>query len=77
MPVIKGKKFGEQKVAVFNQVEFDNHEQVVFCSDKESGLKAIIAVHSTKLGPAVCGCRMWDYSKMKTLCTMYFVYQKV
>ena len=50
-------------MAVFNQVEFDNHEQVVFCSDKESGLKAIIAVHSTKLGPAVGGCRLWDYAE--------------
>ncbi|WP_462158581.1 Leu/Phe/Val dehydrogenase [Pseudoalteromonas sp. GB56] len=49
-------------MAVFNQVDFDNHEQVVFCSDKESGLKAIIAVHSTKLGPAVGGCRMWNYA---------------
>ena len=49
-------------MAVFNQVDFDNHEQVVFCSDKESGLKAIIAVHSTNLGPAVGGCRMWDYA---------------
>jgi len=48
-------------VAVFNHQEFDNHEQVVFCSDKETGLKAIIAVHSTKLGPAVGGCRLWDY----------------
>jgi len=48
-------------VVVFNQVEFDNHEQVVFCSDKASGLKAIIAVHNTNLGPAVGGCRMWDY----------------
>jgi len=49
-------------VAVFNQAEFDNHEQVVFCSDEESGLKAIIAVHNTNLGPAVGGCRMWDYA---------------
>ncbi|MBU2971889.1 amino acid dehydrogenase [Pseudoalteromonas sp. C2R02] len=49
-------------MTVFNQVEFDNHEQVVFCSDKESGLKAIIAVHNTKLGPAVGGCRLWDYA---------------
>ncbi|MCB5226837.1 amino acid dehydrogenase [Alishewanella sp. 16-MA] len=48
-------------VAVFNHPEFDQHEQVVFCSDQESGLKAIIAVHSTRLGPAVGGCRMWDY----------------
>ena len=49
-------------MAVFNRVEFDNHEQVVFCSDEESGLKAIIAVHNTNLGPAVGGCRMWDYA---------------
>ncbi|MFC0117073.1 Leu/Phe/Val dehydrogenase [Pseudoalteromonas xiamenensis] len=49
-------------MAVFNQVEFDNHEQVVFCSDEQSGLKAIIAVHSTALGPAVGGCRLWNYA---------------
>lgn len=48
-------------MSVFDQVEFDNHENVVFCADKETGLKAIIAVHSTKLGPAVGGCRLWQY----------------
>jgi len=50
------------KVAFFDLPDFDNHEQVVFCSDEETGLKAIIAVHSTKLGAAVGGCRMWDYA---------------
>ena len=49
-------------MALFDLADFDNHEQVVFCSDDESGLKAIIAVHNTKLGPAVGGCRMWDYA---------------
>lgn len=49
-------------VAVFDLVDFDNHEQVVYCSDKASGLKAIIAVHSTALGPAAGGCRFWDYA---------------
>lgn len=49
-------------MSVFDQVEFNNHENVVFCSDKETGLKAIIAVHSTKLGPAVGGCRLWNYA---------------
>ena len=49
-------------MAFFDLVDFDNHEQVVFCSDEKSGLKAIIAVHSTALGPAVGGCRMWDYA---------------
>ena len=37
------------------------HEEVVFCNDKETGLKAIIAVHNTTIGPALGGCRMWKY----------------
>ena len=49
-------------MAIFDLVDFDDHEQVVFCSDKATGLKAIIAVHSTKLGAAVGGCRLWDYA---------------
>lgn len=49
-------------VAIFNHSEFDNHEQIVYCSDAETGLKAIIAVHNTALGPAVGGCRLWDYA---------------
>jgi leucine dehydrogenase len=46
---------------VFESVDFDNHEQVAFCNDPASGLKAIIAVHNTARGPAVGGCRMWPY----------------
>ena len=38
-----------------------NHEQVVFCNDKKTGLKAIIAIHNTNLGPALGGTRMWNY----------------
>jgi leucine dehydrogenase len=38
-----------------------NHEQVLFCQDRETGLKAIIAVHNTDLGPALGGTRMWQY----------------
>ncbi len=53
-------------VAVFDLVDFDNHEQVVYCSDDASGLKAIIAVHSTALGPAAGGCRFWDYASDET-----------
>ncbi|MBU2892333.1 amino acid dehydrogenase [Colwellia sp. D2M02] len=49
-------------MAFFDLPDFDDHEQVVFCSDEVSGLKAIIAVHSTALGAAVGGCRMWDYA---------------
>ena len=48
-------------MTVFSNLSFDDHEQVVFCQDKASGLKAIIAVHNTNLGPAVGGCRMWNY----------------
>jgi leucine dehydrogenase len=56
------KKNGEKTMALFDLPDFDDHEQVVFCSDDASGLKAIIAVHSTKLGAAVGGCRLWDYA---------------
>ena len=38
-----------------------DHEQVVFCNDKKTGLKAIIAIHNTNLGPALGGTRMWNY----------------
>ena len=37
------------------------HEQVLFCNDAKTGLKAIIAVHNTVLGPALGGTRMWKY----------------
>lgn len=47
--------------AVFDDPAFDDHEQVVFCRDAASGLRAIIAIHDTRLGPALGGCRMWDY----------------
>ncbi|NVK23189.1 MAG: Glu/Leu/Phe/Val dehydrogenase [Kangiellaceae bacterium] len=49
-------------MAVFNLRAYDDHEQIVFCRDVDSGLKAIICVHNTNLGPAVGGCRMWDYN---------------
>ena len=39
-----------------------DHEQVVFCNDRNTGLKAIIAIHSTALGPAIGGCRMYPYA---------------
>ncbi|MEQ9299683.1 MAG: Glu/Leu/Phe/Val dehydrogenase [Cyclobacteriaceae bacterium] len=47
--------------SVFAQVELMDHEQVVFCQDKALGLKAIIAIHNTVLGPAMGGTRMWHY----------------
>ena len=49
-------------MSVFSHVDFDHHEQVVYGHDKASGLKAIIAIHDTTLGPALGGCRMWRYA---------------
>ncbi len=46
---------------IFDIVTERDHEQVVFCSDKASGLRAIIAIHNTTLGPALGGARMWTY----------------
>ena len=47
---------------IFERMEHEDYEQLVFCHDKTSGLKAIIAIHDTTLGPALGGCRMWDYA---------------
>lgn len=49
-------------MSVFSNVAFDHHEHVAFGEDAASGLKAIIAVHNTRLGPAVGGCRMYPYA---------------
>jgi leucine dehydrogenase len=46
---------------VFDHPDFDAHEQVLFTSDPETGLRAIIAIHDTTLGPALGGCRIRDY----------------
>lgn len=48
-------------MSVFSSASFDHHEQVVFGHDTATGLRAIIAIHNTRLGPAVGGCRMWPY----------------
>ena len=47
---------------VVSKMTVMGHEQVVFCQDSETGLKAIIAIHDTTLGPALGGTRMWDYA---------------
>jgi leucine dehydrogenase len=49
-------------MSVFSHPEFDNHEQLNFFCDEATGLKAIIAVHNTNRGPALGGCRMWNYA---------------
>lgn len=47
---------------IFDMREFDAHELIAFGGDAASGLRAIIAIHSTALGPAAGGCRMWPYA---------------
>ncbi len=53
----KGRGMG-----VFSHAEFDDHESLHFINDASTGLRAIIAVHSTVLGPAAGGCRRWSYA---------------
>lgn len=54
----KGRVFME----IFKYMEKYDYEQLVFCQDEASGLKAIIAIHDTTLGPALGGARMWTYA---------------
>lgn len=49
-------------MTVFSNPAFDNHERVLFCRDEPTGLCAIIAIHSTALGPAAGGTRLWTYA---------------
>ncbi|GGK19158.1 leucine dehydrogenase [Caldalkalibacillus thermarum] len=46
---------------LFEYMEKYDYEELLFCQDKASGLKAIICIHDTTLGPALGGCRMWTY----------------
>jgi leucine dehydrogenase len=48
--------------SVLDQLSTLGHKKVVFCNDPDSGLKAIIAIHDTTLGPALGGTRMWSYA---------------
>src|SRR5438270_2442944 len=47
---------------VFDLMQQDNFENIYFCQEKTSGLKAVIAIHDTTLGPAAGGIRMWTYA---------------
>ncbi len=46
---------------IFNMLKEHDYEQLIFCQDKDSGLKAIIAIHDTTLGPALGGTRIYNY----------------
>jgi leucine dehydrogenase len=50
-------------MGIFEQMAKHGHEQLIFCYDKETGLKAIIGIHDTTLGPALGGTRFWNYSQ--------------
>lgn len=49
-------------ISIFSEAAKLGHEQVVYCHDEATGLKAIIGIHNTVLGPALGGTRMWDYA---------------
>ncbi len=53
------------EVDLFGQLATHDHEQIVFCQDNQTGLKAIIAVHNTVLGPGLGGTRLWAYNNEK------------
>ena len=54
---------------LFTLPDFDGHEQVLFGYDAATGLRAIIAIHSTALGPAAGGCRLWTYPSSEAALT--------
>lgn len=58
----KTENTAKESSTIIKQMNVFNHEQVVFCNDNETGLKAIIAIHNTVLGPALGGTRMWAYN---------------
>lgn len=67
MEINEVERVGED--SVFGGLAKLNHEQVVFCHDQATGLKAIIGIHNTVLGPALGGTRMWNYASEKEALT--------
>src|SRR3978361_960312 len=53
-----------RSMEIFQKMAGMGHERILFCSNPEVGLQAIIAVHSTVLGPGLGGVRMWPYQSM-------------
>lgn len=58
-----------QEGSIFGQITTMDHEQLVVCHDQATGLKAIIGIHNTILGPALGGTRMWSYASEKEAIT--------
>ncbi|MGB0881388.1 MAG: Glu/Leu/Phe/Val dehydrogenase dimerization domain-containing protein [Vicingaceae bacterium] len=61
--ILELKEISQDENHVLSRMVGMDHEQVLFCQDRATGLKAIIAVHNTVLGPALGGTRMWNYAK--------------
>jgi leucine dehydrogenase len=68
MPVVKDFD-REGSISLFKQLADLEHEQIVFCHDQQTGLKAIIAIHNTVLGPSMGGTRMWNYASEREAIT--------
>ena len=62
-------KDGQKNEDIFEQLSSTDHELVTHCYDPSTGLKAIIAVHNTTLGPGVGGTRMWPYQSSQEALT--------
>lgn len=50
---------------MFENEDYDDHERILCINDQQSGLRALVALHSTALGPAGGGCRAWNYPSSK------------
>ena len=64
MKICNIKEIAEIDSNVLDYMNRKQHEKVVYCSDSSTGLKAIIAIHNTNLGPALGGTRMWAYNNI-------------
>lgn len=62
MPRVKVSTEGSGAEGIFDAMRMGGHEQVAYCRDPDSGLRAIIAIWSTALGPALGGCRFYPYT---------------
>lgn len=56
-------------MGIFETMSQFGHEMLVFCHDKETGLKAVIGLHDTTLGPALGGTRLWPYANEEAAVT--------
>lgn len=61
LQTVEEVKQRESSLSVLSEMMKMDHEEILFCQDKDTGLKAIIAIHNTILGPSLGGTRMWRY----------------